>query len=306
MLRIALATFLFSTAAALAEVPRVVTDILPVQGLVAGVMDGLGAPASILPPGADPHGHSLRPSDAAALENADLVIWIGDALTPWLAKPIETLAGNASRLELLEVEGTHLIEIGDVDTHDDGHGHDGHGHDAHAHSGVDPHAWLDPDNALIWLDAIARTLSDADPENSARYRANAETAAMAIRAEIEKTRERLSGLADIPYAVQHDAYRYFEARFGLSHAFSVVPADGREPGPRRIAELRKIARDAEIVRLVADPGRGAEDLAGVLFDPRPAKVCSLDQMGAGLAPDIGYYQAFLARMSIDMASCLKP
>ena len=188
MFRIALASLLSFATAATAEVPRVVTDILPVQGLVAGVMEGLGEPAVILPPGADPHGYSMRPSDAAALENADLVIWIGEDLTPWLGKPIETLAGNASRLELLEVED-----------------HDDHGHEVHAHSGTDPHAWLDPDNALIWLDAIARALSDADPDNSARYQSNAEMAADAIRAEIGEAQTLLSGLADVPYAVHHDA-----------------------------------------------------------------------------------------------------
>lgn len=300
MFRIALASLLSFATAATAEVPRVVTDILPVQGLVAGVMEGLGEPAVILPPGADPHGYSMRPSDAAALENTDLVIWIGEDLTPWLGKPIETLAGNASRLELLEVEGTHLIEIGEDEGHDD------HGHEVHAHSGTDPHAWLDPDNALIWLDAIARALSDADPDNSTRYQSNAETAADAIRAEIGEAQTLLSGLADVPYAVHHDAYRYFEERFGLAHAFSVILADGTEPGPRRIAELRKMARDAGIFRLVGDPGGEAEDLARILFEPSPARICSLDQMGTGIAPGIGYYQTFLARMRMDMQSCLKP
>ena len=108
---------------ALADAPSVATDILPVHSLVSRVMDGVGEPELILPPGASPHGYSMRPSQAAALEGSDLVIWVGEGLTPWLAEPIEVLAGDAVHLELLEVEGIHLIETGE-----DGHGHE-EGHD---------------------------------------------------------------------------------------------------------------------------------------------------------------------------------
>jgi len=59
---------------ALADVPRVMTDIAPIHSLTAQVMGDLGTPDLLLPPGADPHDFALRPSDAAALGNADIVI----------------------------------------------------------------------------------------------------------------------------------------------------------------------------------------------------------------------------------------
>ena len=72
--------------------PRVAADIAPVQSIAARVMAGVGEPGLILPPGASPHGYALRPSEARLLQDADLVVWVGPALTPWLADPIATLA----------------------------------------------------------------------------------------------------------------------------------------------------------------------------------------------------------------------
>ena len=71
---------------ALAEVPKVLTDFAPVQSLVAQVMGDLGAPATLLPRGNDVHDFQLRPSQAADLAGADLLIWIGPQMTPCLAR----------------------------------------------------------------------------------------------------------------------------------------------------------------------------------------------------------------------------
>ena len=94
-----------------AEVPSVAVDIAPVNSLVARVMEGVGAPDLIVPAGATPHGHSLRPSEAQALQDADLVFWIGPELTPWLGGAIETLAPEAETARLLDVPGTITLAL---------------------------------------------------------------------------------------------------------------------------------------------------------------------------------------------------
>ena len=68
----------FGAGMALAEVPRVAVDIAPVHGLVARVMQGVGEPDLVVPPGASPHGYAMRPSEALALDRADAVFWIGE------------------------------------------------------------------------------------------------------------------------------------------------------------------------------------------------------------------------------------
>lgn len=142
---------------AFAEVPSVAVDIAPVHSLVARVMDGVGTPDLIVQPGASPHEYSLRPSEAKALQDANLVFWVGHGLTPWLEDAIETLATNAAVTELLESDGTIELEFregalfeahdhGDEDhgEHDDDHAdekHDDHAHDEdHAKEEHEDHA----------------------------------------------------------------------------------------------------------------------------------------------------------------------
>lgn len=132
---------------AFAEVPRVAVDIAPVHSLVARVMEGVGTPDLIVQSGASPHEYSLRPSEAAALQDANLVFWIGPDLTPWLTDTIETLASDASVTELLEAEGTIKLEfresaLFEAHDHDAHEGHDDHGdekHDEHTEEGHGDH-----------------------------------------------------------------------------------------------------------------------------------------------------------------------
>ena len=122
---------------AMAEVPNVAVDIAPVHSLVARVMEGVGTPDLIVQPGASPHEYNLRPSEAAALQEADLVFWIGEDLTPWMEDAVETLAGDAAVTTLLEAEGTILLDFREdalFEAHSHSHGEqEEHGHDNHAH-----------------------------------------------------------------------------------------------------------------------------------------------------------------------------
>ena len=139
------ATLLGGTA--MADVPRVAVDIAPVHSLVARVMQGVGDPSLIVAPGASPHEYSLRPSEAAALQEADLVFWLSPDLTPWLEGAIETLAGSATVTELLEVDGTTELPFREgalFEAHaheDDEHADEEHAHEEHAegedHAGHD-------------------------------------------------------------------------------------------------------------------------------------------------------------------------
>ena len=145
----ALGLILSSTA--VADVPSVAVDIAPVHALVARVMDGVGAPNLIIPPGASPHEYSLRPSEAQSLQDADIVFWIGEDLTPWLEKSIDTLSQNAEITTLLDQSETKLLkfregalfEAHDHDDHDD---HDEHNHDK-SHDDRDDHDDHDHDKS---------------------------------------------------------------------------------------------------------------------------------------------------------------
>ena len=344
------------SSAALAEVPQVATDIAPVHALVAQVMGDLGQPALIVRPGASPHGYAMRPSEAAALNDADLVVWIGEGLTPWLEGPVETLGDGAAVLELMSVEGTilhdyregatfaahdhadheghdhdhHEAEKAEGHDHDHDHDHDhehdhdhheaekaeGHDHDhdhgaaeshagdhaGHDHSGADAHAWLDPANGRVWLGAIAAELARLDPENAATYAANAAAGQAGLEALEAELQAELTPLAGRGFVVFHDAYQYFERRFGLQAAGAISFSDASTPSAGRIAELRDAVETMGARCVFAEPqfSRGLVD--SVFADT--ATVGLLDPLGQDLTPGADLYPQVLRGMAAAFTACL--
>lgn len=283
-------------APALAEPPRVAADILPVHSLVTRVMEGAGEPALILPPGASPHGYAMRPSEAAALEGAEVVVWVGPALTPWLERPLQTLAGDAVTVTLLERPETLVREVAEEE---DGHGHGEHGHD---HGPVDPHAWLDPENARAWLAVIAEVLAEADPANATLYRANAAEGAGEIDALIRDMGEALAPLSGQPYAVYHDALGYVEARFGLDRGVALLSAEADLPAPRRIAWLRDTVAADGVARVFSEPGVDT-GLIDTVFEGREVAICEIDPVGSKIAPGPKQYWQAMLSLAETMGGC---
>lgn len=303
---------------ALADVPKVVTDILPVQSLTAAVMTGLGEPEVLLDKGASPHSFQMRPSQAAAVAGADLVIWVGPELTPWLDKAVEARGAGAAVLGLLAAPGTTLRQFpggeehadegqdhGDHDhaAHDHDHDHD-HGHD-HAHSGTDPHAWLDPANARAWVAAIAAELSRLDPENAARYAENAAAAVQAIDAADARARAALEPVKDRPFVAFHDAYGYFAGTYGLTIAGTIAAGDAASPGARHLSDLQAQMQAAGPLCIFPEVQHDPKLIAQMAEATGARLGGALDPEGAGVDPGPGAWGAILTGMADTIATCLK-
>ncbi len=284
----------FAVLPAAAGLPRVVADIPPIHALVAQVMGEVGEPALLTAPGASPHGHALRPSEAAALQQADLVVWVGPALTPWLERALETLGSDAASLPLLSVPGTHLLPLREGPRA-------GNANDAAATA--DPHAWLDPANAQAWLAAIAAALGEADPEHAATYAAHAEEAAATLERLSQDIAVRLAPADGRSFLVQHDAFRYFEARFGLEALAAISGADGAAPGPQHLAEVVEAGRAGSARCLLAEAG-AATGHAELAAAGSGLRIIVADPLGATLAPGPELYRALLEALADAYLDCL--
>jgi len=325
MRRLIAAFWLFAAPATAQNAPNVVADIAPIRALIAQVMEGVGTPSQIIPTGASPHGYAMRPSEARALRDADLVVWVGPALTHWLEEPLDTLGGDATRLTLMDVaqsvelpnRAALVIEAkkahGDEHAgHDHGDDHAGHdhgddhaGHDhgddhtGHDHGEIDPHGWLSPENATHWADAIAAQLSVMDPDNAAAYAQNLAT----LRAEISQATsdiaEILAPHAGKRFIVLHDAYQYFEAAFDVRATAFIVPVTGAAPGPARIAALRdQLAENPAVCAFTAPQENDA--LLRTALGNAGTRVVALDPLGDGEGP----YADLLRSFANDIAACL--
>jgi zinc transport system substrate-binding protein len=309
------------SAAARAEI-QVVASIVPVHSLVAGVMEGAGTPHLLVPGGATPHSFALRPSDARRLEQAAAVFWIGPSLETFLERPVAALARKATVVALIDADGVTRLpfrEGGPWDAHDDeaekaasgkeaapkdGHGH-GHGHEhEHAHEGADGHAWLDPRNAMAMARAIARTLGQADPANKARYDANAARLVSRLQGLDAALATTLAPAKGRPYIVFHDAYQYFEARYGLTPAGSITVSPEVTPGAKRLAEIRARIKKASAVCVFAEP-QFEPKLVRTVIQGTDARTATLDPLGAQLPPGPDAYFRLLQDLANDLRSCLK-
>lgn len=329
------ASLLVATSAAGHAAPKVVASIKPVHSLVASVMQGVAEPQLIIEGAGSPHTYSLRPSQARALQEADLIFWIGHELEAFLEKPVETIGTGAKSVELIDAHGLvklpfreggafeghdhgeHGGEHGhadhDEDKHDDhaGHDHDEtHGHDdghgdghGHAHGAFDAHIWLDPENAKAMVNEIAEALSAADPDNAAAYEANAAKTVERIETMRTDIDARLTPLRGKGFIVFHDGYQYFEKRFGVTASGSITVSPEVMPGAERVAEIKARIGELGATCVFAEP-QFEPKLIQVVTEGTDARSGVLDPLGAELADGPDLYFGLIDGLASSMEQCL--
>lgn len=328
--RKALRTLLLSSAALFAATTAshaetaVLASIKPVHSLVAGVMQGINEPTIIVDGAASPHTYSLKPSQARALQSANVVFWVGHELEAFLEKPLETLAAKATTVELMDAHRLTRLKFregGAFEEHDhDEHaGHDEHeeDHEEHAKAGehhddhdedhehgeFDPHVWLDPQNAKAFVHEIEEALSEADPENAVKYEANAQALTARLDELTAEIDEELSSVKDKPYVVFHDAYHYFESRFGLKAAGSITVSPEVIPGAERVAEIQSKLKSLGATCVFSEP-QFEPRLISVVTEGTRARSGTLDPLGAEIENGPGLYFTLIRQMAKSLRDCL--
>jgi zinc transport system substrate-binding protein len=286
-----LLALLLTATAAMAEVPKVVTDIQPVHSIVTMVMGDLGRPVLLLARGADEHDFQLTPSQVSALADADLVVWVGSELTPWLDASLDARGGEGAVLTLFDDVGTYKFN------YFGGGAVEGEGL-------IDPHVWLDPSTAQYWTGMIAAELSRLDPTNAATYAANAETASAAIaRAEAE-AKALLDPVKDRPFVTFHDAYGYYITYFGLNSAGSIAQGDATSPGAARLSDLRATLESGTVICVFPEAQHNPA-LIDQIIDGTGVKIgAALDPVGSTLEPGPRAYTTLITSTAQALADCL--
>lgn len=277
-----------------AEVPRVITDIPPIYGLTKTVMGDLGTPVLLLTKGADEHDFQLRPTQMRNIASADLVVWVGPKLTPWLDRAMA--GGDAMSLSLMDQAGTQVLEYAAPHDHAEGDAHEDH-------AGANPHLWMDPDNALIWLDRIADALARLDAEHAAIYRANAGAAKVKIAQMDREIAAELAPVRDRSFVTYHDAYGYFIDHYGLTFSGAVALGDASRAGAAHIQELQdKIA--AGVVCVFPEAQHDSDLLMQLVAGTSARAGGALDPVGSTLEATPDTYQILMRGLAKTLADCL--
>jgi zinc transport system substrate-binding protein len=345
-----------------AEEIAVVASIKPVHSLVAGVMQGVGTPALLVKGASSPHDYSLRPSDARALDGAQLVFWVGEGMETFLDKPLAALSSDATIVALGEAPGIELLATreggiweeqeheGDAEAHpeheegadadsaeldahaeDEAHAEEEHGDQAHAdeahaeleepsgedehaeheqgdehgheHGRFDMHLWLDPHNAGVMAGAIVAALSEADPENAGTYQSNGRDLLAQLGELDESLNAKLQPIGDRPFVVFHDAYHYFENRYGLNAVGSISVDPKRRPGAQRLGEIQHRLQELDAACVFAEP-QFEPALVDTVIEGSSAKKGVLDPLGAALPDGPGQYFLLMNGLAESLVDCL--
>ena len=292
----------------------VVASIKPIHSLVAGVMQGVGAPHLLVAGAASPHNYALRPSDARALEAAKLVFWVGPQMEVALDGALDTLAAGARVVTLAGTPGLTLLPFreggpfeahahGDHDDHGDHAEHASESHQDHGHGGHDMHMWLDPQNAEAMVGAIETALAEADPANAAAYARNAGELRTRLGALSVELSAALASVKERPFIVFHDAYHYFEDRFGLEAAGSITVTPDIMPGAERLREIREKVGELGATCVFSEP-QFEPRLVAVATEGTGARTGVLDPLGAALDDGPELYFDLMRGMAASLRECL--
>jgi zinc transport system substrate-binding protein len=284
-----------AAAAGAAAAPEVLATIKPVHSLVAAVMQGVGTPELLIGGALSEHSYALKPSDARKIERAAAIFEIGPDLETYLTAPLATLSAHGRVVVLERASGVRLLPARRGGLWEDT--------DEHGRGPTDPHLWLDPQNAIAMTAAIAAELAKLDPAHEAVYRANGARRIAALKALDKELAAKLAPLRGRPYLVFHDAYHYFEARYGLKPAGAVTVAPDRPVGPRRIETLRTAILQGHVACIFREP-QFPPKLIGTLDEGSGVRIGVLDPLGADLKPGPALYPDLLRGLAQSLTECL--
>lgn len=227
---------------------QVVTTLFPTYDFARTIGGDKAQVTMLLPPGVEPHTFEPRPEDMLKISRAGLFIYTSPAMEPWAAKVIKGIDSGTLRI----VEAGQRASYHSAASPDDDH-HPAGEENSHDHKGLDPHIWLDFDNAFLIVDAILEGFVKADAGNADLYRRNAESLKKRLSALDERYRKMLTncGTRTLLHG-GHYTFGYMARRYHLDyHALSGVSSDS-EPSAARMVALVKEIRSSGATHLFAE------------------------------------------------------
>ncbi len=304
-LALLLAAALLTTGPALAA-PRVVTSVVPVQSIVAAVMGATGTPDLLLKGTMSEHRAVFSPAQIAALGEADLVFIVGHGLEAKLATLSGSDAVNGKTfIQLSDAPGVTRLPVrqGGAWEPDDDEPAPAAASEAEGVLSFDPHIWLDPENAKAMARQAAADLAMADPANASAYAANAAAFATEIDQTSAAIAAELAPVKNKPFIVFHDAYHYFEKRFGLTGVGSISDVSAQAPSAERLATVRGKIIATHAACVFREP-QFDDKVVQTVIEGTTAREGVLDPLGATLTPGPDAYPQLLRNIAAALKDCL--
>jgi zinc transport system substrate-binding protein len=264
--------------------PTVSVSIKPLQLITAAITAGLNdlsEPGLIIGPEQDPHHPFMRPSERQTLYDADILLWVGPLLEAALEDLIkQSSASVIHAYELIEGAGLSMAEI------------------------EDPHIWLSTQNARLIATELTERLRSLDNDNSQHYVNNLADFNSSMNDLDAEVNIALQGLKTIPFAVYHNAFRYYEEQYGLAHIASFTENEELQAGIRKVLEVRASLAANNVSCMLLEPSNDPDEINQLTG--RDMNLVSIDILGFEYAATKTAYRDFMRGITQSITGCLQP
>lgn len=264
----------------------VLASIKPIQLIAQAITEGVSDVDVLLPAGVTPHDYALKPSDLKRVYAADMVLWLGAEIEPYLTKPMRMYGGEP--LAVWHPEK-------DVKAAAEHHDHE------HHHLYGDPHLWFSPLEAMRVAKELTGRLVLLDQTNATRYQQNLQAFVKRLEVVDEEIKQQLAGGVG-HYLVAHDGYSYFEHQYGLQHVAVVSATPESKPGAKGLLKLRRTIINGEVDCLFVEPQTDAR-MVTLLVDGTDLQVYVMDPMAKDIEVSPKGYETFLVNTATQFRKC---
>jgi zinc transport system substrate-binding protein len=268
---------------------EILTSIKPIQLIVNELTIGVSAPTVLLGTNTSPHDYALKPSDVKRIHDAQLVIWFGRNLEPFLDKILQS---QPEVLTISQIEGIRLRQYSR--DHDD---------DGHDHGNTDPHFWLGIDAVSDTAKAISDKLIQLDPKHREQYQDNLQQFLRQLAVTDKTIADHLTSVLTRPYFVFHDGYGYFEEHFGLNNVGHFTVSPERKPGAKTLIQIRTQLANHQATCVFSEPQFQPAVIKSVIGN-HPVNIGVLDPLAIQIEVKQGGYFEFLNSISDSYYDCL--
>lgn len=228
---------------------NVLASVPPLSSITMNVAGDGANVENLLPLGASPHTYALTPADLQKISRADVFIETGLQLEEFLDQAIES-SGNSDLMIVRLGDSVPLLTT--ADTNEGGL--------------YEPNIWLSIENAIIFTDVIAETLSQADPAHAEIYASNAAAYTITLQDLDAYTRTQLGSVQHPKFISLHPAWAIFADAYGLEQIAAIEVIPGQEPSAKELVELISAIRQYDIRALLSEPQLDDRILESIAHD----------------------------------------
>lgn len=271
----------------------VVAAFYPLEEMTRNVGGDRVAVTELTPAGRSPHDLQLTPRQVEAVQEADVVVYLGRGFQPQVEDAVEGAPATTARVDLLATVPLLPVDapLAGIDGEVDGEVLEG---------GVDPHVWLDPIRMVTMVGAVTDALASADPGGAAVYRANADRYLAGLQGLDGEYRTALTTCRSRALVTSHRAFGYLADRYGLEQLPIAGVSPDDEPDPKALEAIAAVARARGVTTIyletIAPP-----DLARTVADEVGARLDLLDPIEGLTADDLAAGTTYASIMRENLA-----